>query len=64
MGFIISFLTISNSILYRKQYEEVGNEKVEKMIQGQRVFRGRKYRLPKVCQERKPATQTTDMTVL
>lgn len=34
-------------VVFRKQYEEVGNEKVEKKIEGERVFRGQKYKMPK-----------------
>ena len=36
----------------RKQYEEVGNEKVEKKIEGERVFRGQKYKVAKVDKTR------------
>jgi len=34
-------------VVFRKQYEEVGNEKVEKKIEGERVFRGQKYKVAK-----------------
>ena len=46
MGFL-KFLKLKFHF-YRKQYEEVGNEKVEKKIEGERVFRGQKYKMSKV----------------
>ena len=35
-------------ILFRKQFQEVNEEKVERKVEGERVFVGQKYKIPTV----------------